>query len=91
MLLKIVVLIVAGLCIGRLVPVYRKRCRKKQISKAIVALAAMPLDRIPDVASGFARYVREAHGVDLGGWADLRSTAIVLINGAFCQNAVKMP
>ncbi len=67
MLLKIVVLIVAGLCIGRLVPVYRKRCRKKQISKAIVALAAMPLDRIPDVASGFARYVREAHGVDLGG------------------------
>ena len=65
MLLKIAVLIAVGLCVGWMVPVYRKRERKKQIVKAIVALSAMPLDRIPDVASGFRRFVKEVHGVDL--------------------------
>lgn len=65
MLMKIVLPIVAALCCWWMVQAYRKRRSKKQMIRAIAGIAALPLNLIPDIAAGFARFVKDAHGKDL--------------------------
>lgn len=42
-----------------------KRRLKKQLTRAITGIAALPLNLIPDIAAGFARFVKDVHGKDL--------------------------
>ena len=65
MLMKIVLPIVAALCCWWLVLTYWKRRLKKQLTRAITGIAALPLNLIPDIAAGFARFVKDVHGKDL--------------------------